>query len=153
MQKSNAYAKLFGTEIAIIKRVSHPNIVKTLDVYETRSEFHIVMEYMEGGMLYEAIEDGVRFNEDDVAQFMSELLDGVLYLHKIGIVHRDMKPENVLCTSREVPLHVKIADFGLSSITNLAELKANQMLMSTMIGKLRVVCSARVIETLQGKKH
>lgn len=145
MQKSKVHAKLFGNEIAIIKRVSHPNIVKTFDVYETNSEIHIVMEYMEGGMLYDAIEDGVRFNEEDVAQFMRELLDGILYLHRLGIVHRDMKPENVLCTSKEVPLHVKIADFGLSSMTTLGEQKANKMLMSTMIGTPEFVAPEMVI--------
>lgn len=134
MDKNIVNAKLFGTEIAIIKRVSHPNIVKTFDVYETNKYIHIVMEYMEGGMLYDAIEDGIRFEEEDVAQFMSELIDGILYLHRLGIVHRDMKPENVLCTNKEVPLHVKIADFGLSSITDLADQKANKMIMSTMTG-------------------
>lgn len=134
MFKSDASAKVFGTEIAIIKRVNHPNIVKTYDVFDTPARVHIVMEYMQGGMLYDAIEDGVQFDEVDVAQFMRELLDGVLYLHSMGIVHRDIKPENVLCTSRETPLHVKIADFGLSSISSLSELNTNRMLMSTMIG-------------------
>lgn len=134
MIKSDAHAKIFGTEIAIIKRVNHPNIVKTFDVYETSTHIHIVMEYMEGGMLYEAIEDGVRFSEGDIAQIMRELLDGILYLHNHGIVHRDIKPENVLCTSQNTPLHVKIADFGLSSIASVAGMKENQILMSTVIG-------------------
>lgn len=134
MKKSEAHAKLFGTEIAIIKRVKHPNIVQTFDVYETSTHIHIVMEYMEGGMLYDAIEDGVRFSECDIAQFMRELLDGIMYLHNHGIVHRDIKPENVLCTSQNTPLHVKIADFGLSSIASVAGIKENHMLMSTIIG-------------------
>ena len=134
MKKDAAHAKLFGREVAIIKRVDHPNIVKTFDVFETIEEIHIVMEFIEGGMLYDSIEDGIRFQEADVAQIMRELLDGILYLHRLGIVHRDIKPENVLCTSKVAPLHVKIADFGLSSITSVAELKANRMLMSTMIG-------------------
>lgn len=134
MRKNDAHAKLFGREIAIIKRVSHPNIVKTFDVYETTTHIHIVMEFLEGGMLYEAIEDGVRFTEADTIQFMRELIDGIYYLHRHGIVHRDIKPENVLCTSRIPPLHVKIADFGLSSISSLASVKQNQMLMSTIIG-------------------
>lgn len=134
MSKAEAHAKVLGTEVAVIKRVNHPNIVKTYDVFETSEEIHIVMEYMEGGMLYDSIEDGVVFSEADVVQFMRELLDGVLYLHDIGIVHRDIKPENVLCTSHETPLHVKIADFGLSSISTVSDMKANRMLMSTMIG-------------------
>lgn len=134
MNKAEAQTKVVGTEIAIIKRVNHPNIVKTFDIFETSEYIHIVMEYMEGGMLYDSIEDGVKFEEADVIQFMRELLDGVLYLHQIGIVHRDIKPENVLCTSRQTPLHVKIADFGLSSISSVADTKTNRLLMSTMIG-------------------
>lgn len=134
MNKAEAHAKVLGTEVAIIKRVDHPNIVKTFDVFETTEQIHIVMEFMEGGMLYDSIEDGVQFDEADVVQFMRELLDGVLYLHDIGIVHRDIKPENVLCTSKKAPLHVKIADFGLSSISTVADMKENRMLMSTMIG-------------------
>lgn len=134
MNKAEAHAKVLGTEIAIIKQVDHPNIVKTFDVFETSEQIHIVMEYMEGGMLYDSIEDGVKFEEADIVQFMRELLDGLLYLHSMGIVHRDIKPENVLCTSRNTPLHVKIADFGLSSISTVADMKANRMLMSTMIG-------------------
>lgn len=134
MNKAEAHTKVVGTEVAIIKRVNHPNIVKTYDIFETSEYIHIVMEYMEGGMLYDSIEDGVKFGEADIVQFMRELLDGVLYLHEIGIVHRDIKPENVLCTSRQTPLHVKIADFGLSSISSVADMKANRMLMSTMIG-------------------
>lgn len=134
MNKAEAHTKVVGTEVAIIKRVNHPNIVKTYDIFETSEYIHIVMEYMEGGMLYDSIEDGVRFEEADVVQFMRELLDGVLYLHEMGIVHRDIKPENVLCTSKQTPLHVKIADFGLSSISSVADMKANCMLMSTVIG-------------------
>lgn len=134
MNKAEAHAKVLGTEVAVIKRVDHPNIVKTFDIFETSEQIHIVMEYMEGGMLYDAIEDGVQFDEVDVIQFTREILDGLHYLHEVGIVHRDIKPENVLCTSKKTPLHVKIADFGLSSISTVADMKANRMLMSTMIG-------------------
>lgn len=134
LKKDDTYAKLQGNEIAILKSTDHPNIVKTYDVFETRNEIHIVMEYMAGGMLYEAIEDGIIFSEPDVIQFMREILDAILYLHGKGIVHRDLKPENILCTSRTTPLHVKIADFGLSCINSVADLTANKVLMSTMIG-------------------
>lgn len=132
MKKHEAHMKLYGREIAILKRVDHPNIVKTYDLFETATKIHIVMEHMQGGMLYDAIEDGVKFEEQDTAQFMREIIDGILYLHENGIVHRDLKPENVLCTSTKIPLHVKIADFGLSSIMN--DHRRSDMLMSTMIG-------------------
>ena len=134
MKKTEEYEKLYGREIAIIKMIDHPNIVRTYDVFETKTEIHIVMEYMPGGMLYDAIADRVEFQEADVVLFAVELIDGIIYLHRSGIVHRDLKPENVLCTSKKFPLHVKIADFGLSSITDLKDMKATQLLMSTLIG-------------------
>ncbi|CAN8071195.1 unnamed protein product [Agarophyton chilense] len=134
MEKEEAHAKLYGREIAIIKRVNHPNIVTTFDVFENENEIHIVMEYMAGGMLYDAIEDGVKFEEADVVQCMREIIDGIIYLHNLGIVHRDLKPENILCTQDVPPFHVKISDFGLSSIANIAEMKEKRLLMSTMIG-------------------
>ena len=134
MKKLDEYSTLFGREIAILKRVDHPNIVKTYDVFETKDEIHIVMEYMKGGMLYNAIEEGKHFVEADTVQLMRELIDGILYLHRMGIVHRDVKPENVLCTSKNPPFHVKISDFGLSSICSISELRNNNILMSTVIG-------------------
>ncbi len=130
--KEAEFMQLYGREIAVIKRVEHPNIVKTFDLYETDKRIHIVMEFMRGGMLFDAIEDGLRFTEVDVAQLMREILHGVMYLHENGVVHRDLKPENVLCTDKQPPWHVKIADFGLSKFTQNG-LPSNDMLMQTMI--------------------
>lgn len=131
--KEQEYMQLYGREIAVIKKVDHSNIVRTFDLYETDKKIHIVMEYMSGGMLFEAIEDGIAFTEADVAQLMREILHGVTYLHDNGIVHRDLKPENVLCTDSHPPWHVKIADFGLSKFTQNGA-PSTDMLMKTMIG-------------------
>lgn len=133
IRKEKEFMTLYGREIAVIKRVDHDNIVKTFDLFETDKKIHIVMEYMAGGMLFEAIEDGIAFNEADVAQLMREVLHGIMYLHDNGVVHRDMKPENVLCTDSHPPWHVKIADFGLSKFTEKGAPSAD-MLMKTMIG-------------------
>lgn len=133
IRKEKEYMTLYGREIAVIKRVDHENIVRTFDLFETDKKIHIVMEYMKGGMLFEAIEDGHQFAEMDVAQLMREILHGVMYLHDNGIVHRDLKPENVLCTDTHPPWHVKLADFGLSKFsTNGAN--STDLLMKTMIG-------------------
>lgn len=131
--KEKEFMKLYGREIAVIKRVNHENIVRTYDLFETDKKIHIVMEYMKGGMLFEAIEDGKLFSELDVAQLMREVLHGVMYLHDNGIVHRDLKPENVLCTDTQPPWHLKLADFGLSKFTQNGG-PSTDMLMRTMIG-------------------
>lgn len=133
MRKEQEYMQLYGREIAVIKRVDHPNIVRTYDLFETDKKIHIVMEYMRGGMLFEAIEDGIDFPEVDVAQLLREVLHGMMYLHKLGVVHRDIKPENVLTTDTKPPWHVKIADFGLSKFVQKGA-SSQDMLMNTLIG-------------------
>lgn len=133
IRKEKEYMTLYGREIDVIKRVDHDNIVRAFDLFETDRKIHIVMEYMKGGMLFEAIEDGICFSEADVAQLMREILHGIMYLHDNGVVHRDIKPENVLCTDSHPPWHVKIADFGLSKFTEKGA-PTSDMLMKTMIG-------------------
>jgi Protein kinase domain len=124
MKKQQEFMQLFGQEIAILKRVDHINIVRTYDLFETDKKIHIVMEYMKGGMLFDAIEDGVVFSEPDVAQLMREILHGVMYLHDHGIVHRDVK---------KPPFLVKISDFGLSKFAQNNASSAD-LLMKTMLG-------------------
>eukprot|EP00181_Compsopogon_caeruleus_P002337 CAMPEP_0184683604 /NCGR_PEP_ID=MMETSP0312-20130426/11971_1 /TAXON_ID=31354 /ORGANISM="Compsopogon coeruleus, Strain SAG 36.94" /LENGTH=258 /DNA_ID=CAMNT_0027136069 /DNA_START=352 /DNA_END=1128 /DNA_ORIENTATION=+ len=103
-------------EIAILTSVDHPNVVKTIDVFETRNTLYLVMEYMGGGELFDIIAEEKTFTEEKAIQVMREILQGVAYLHENGIVHRDIKPENILCVKRDWPLTVKVCDFGLANI-------------------------------------
>lgn len=105
---------LLRTEIAVLKLVNHPNIIKMEGIYETRSHMYIVMEKLTGGELFERIVGRPRFTEDEAAKLIRPLLESVSYLHDLGIVHRDIKPENVLCGDNLD--EVKIADFGLSKM-------------------------------------
>lgn len=127
--KKRAHLKLYGREIAILKCVQHPAVVRTLDIFETKDKVHVVMELCEGGMLYSAVQDGVQFEEAHVAMLMRQIFAGVAYLHSSGICHRDLKPENVLCDSSVSPRVVKIADFGLSNVFG-----PQDSMMSTLIG-------------------
>lgn len=98
----------------ISKNIDHENIVKTYDVFDTRDNLFIVMEYMPGGMLYDILATEGQFSEKDAASIMRDLLEAVHCLHSYDIVHRDIKPENVLAVSKSFPLRVKLADFGLA---------------------------------------
>lgn len=86
------------------------------DVINTKETLFIVMEYMEGGMLYDALAKEKFFSEKRASQVMRSLFEALGFLHQNDIVHRDVKPENVLCTGKEWPLTVKLADFGLADV-------------------------------------
>jgi serine/threonine protein kinase len=104
------------TEVAVLKLVSHPHIVKLKNVFETRRQIHIVMSMMRGGDLFERIESRKRFTESDARRVMLQLGSALQYLHLRGIVHRDLKPENIM-VQEEGSDDVVVGDFGLSKFT------------------------------------
>lgn len=109
--------KYFKREANIIQALSHQNIVRCYDIFDNRMRARIVMEYMAGGTLGDAISnhDGP-LPEHVVKDIMRGILTGVEYLHAIGIIHRDLKPDNCLLSSPTAPYApVKISDFGLSN--------------------------------------
>ncbi|KAG3151644.1 hypothetical protein PC128_g22952 [Phytophthora cactorum] len=89
--------ELLRTEIAILKLVHHPNIIRLYDVYEDRQYIFIVTELVSGGELFNRIVGRARYTEVEARLVMRPLLESVNYLHRLGIVHRDLKPENILC--------------------------------------------------------
>mmetsp|Transcript_10330 Transcript_10330/g.17298 ORF Transcript_10330/g.17298 Transcript_10330/m.17298 type:complete len:410 (+) Transcript_10330:102-1331(+) len=105
---------LLRTEIAVLKLVNHPNIIRMEGLYESKSSIYIVMEMLKGGELFERIVGRPRFTEQEAGKLIRPLLESVAYLHDLGIVHRDLKPENILCGEELEDL--KIADFGLSKM-------------------------------------
>lgn len=105
---------LLRTEIAVLKLVNHPNIIRMEGLYEDKTHIYIVMEKLDGGELFERIVGRPRFTEVEAVKLIHPLLESVAYLHDLGIVHRDLKPENILCGDELQDL--KIADFGLSKM-------------------------------------
>ena len=106
--------ELLRTEIAIMKLLHHPHIIRMEAVYEDRDRIYIVMEKLSGGELFERIVGRPRFSEAEAFRVIKPLVESVAYLHDMGIVHRDLKPENILCGEDLEDL--KIADFGLSKL-------------------------------------
>ncbi|CAM9642271.1 unnamed protein product, partial [Ectocarpus fasciculatus] len=105
---------LLRAEIAIMRLVNHPNIIRMEAVYESKKDIFIVMQLHSGGELFDRIVGRPRFTEDEAFTVMYPLVESVAYLHEMGIVHRDLKPENILCGDRIED--IKIADFGLSKV-------------------------------------
>lgn len=87
---------MVDSEIFIIQSLSHPNIVKLHEVYETETEIYLIMEYVQGGDLFDAIIESVKFPEHDAALMLMDLCKALVHMHDKSIVHRDLKPENLL---------------------------------------------------------
>lgn len=103
-------------EVRILSKLDHPNIVKLYETYQDSKFLHLVMEYCDGGDLFEKIRDYKKINEYDILIIIWNLLLAVSYCHKKGIVHRDIKPENILFDSNDNQYDsLKLIDFGLSS--------------------------------------
>ncbi len=104
-------------EVRIMKLVKHKNVVQLIDVYESKALIHIVMEYMSGGDLYSRFCNRQDcFNEERVKIIFAQIVSAIKYIQDLGIIHRDLKLENILFESEEEDSNVKIADFGLSAL-------------------------------------
>lgn len=103
-------------EIQVLKILDHPNIIKIFKGYEDEKNFYIVMEYCEGGELFQKIINRYTFNENEVAKIMYQLLSAVAYCHSKNVIHRDLKPENLLIEGSVEDYVIKVGDFGNSVI-------------------------------------
>jgi serine/threonine protein kinase len=101
-------------EVNLLKSTDHPNIIKIFDLYEDKSNYYIITEYCSGGELYDRIKKLHTFSEKQAAMLMKQILSSVNYLHSNGIVHRDLKAENILFESADSNSGIKVIDFGIS---------------------------------------
>lgn len=108
-----------NTELAIIKVLEHPHVVELIDVYEDVNRICIVTELIDGGEMFNYLVDRVFISEEEAALIIYQMLATLNYIHECGIIHWDVKPENVLLEMTEDGKRVKniwITDFGLSKM-------------------------------------
>eukprot|EP00898_Chlorokybus_atmophyticus_P006787 jgi/Chlat1/7109/Chrsp57S06734 len=101
-------------EIQVLGQVRHPNCICLKEVYITPKKVFLITELVTGGELLDRLAEKGNYTEEDSSALIRQILDGVAYLHDLGIVHRDLKLENLLLENNEPDSRVKIADFGLS---------------------------------------
>jgi calcium/calmodulin-dependent protein kinase I len=109
--------KYLQREIDIARSLQHEYVTNTIECFESENNLYIVCEYMAGGTLEQIINRFGRVSETNAKMIMANIFEGVDHIHSKGIVHRDMKPENLLCTSADLPTVVKLTDFGLARRT------------------------------------
>ncbi|MBR0667897.1 protein kinase [Roseomonas hellenica] len=108
----------FRREAQAAGRLSHANIVGVYDYGENAETAWIVMELVEGGSLKDRLDRQERFTVQDVARLMEQVLSALAYSHGRGVVHRDIKPGNIMLSSQGPDASVKIADFGIARLEN-----------------------------------
>ncbi|KIY52431.1 Pkinase-domain-containing protein [Fistulina hepatica ATCC 64428] len=100
------------SEISLLKNLNHPNIVKYKGFVKEREFLYIILEFCENGSLNHILKRFGKFPENLVAVYISQVLEGLVYLHDQGVIHRDIKGANLL-TNKDGT--VKLADFGVAS--------------------------------------
>ena len=104
-------------EVSILNNLDHPNIVKYFETYDDKKYLYLVMEYVKGKTLLREITDHDvdEFTEKKAAVYMEKIFKAVNHCHAQGIVHRDIKPDNVMVAKNN---RIKLIDFGLSAVVN-----------------------------------
>lgn len=101
-------------EIGVMNQLNHVNLIQLYDAFESRTNLTLIMEYVEGGELFERIiDENYQLTELDAIVFTKQICEGVQYLHQQYILHLDLKPENILCVNT-TGNQIKIIDFGLA---------------------------------------
>jgi len=113
-------SQMIENELSILKSISHPNIINLISDLVTTTDVYLITELVSGGDLFEAIARCTDFSERDIRLMTRNLASALAYLHGLDIVHRDVKPENLLVEYdiNGHVLHLKLADFGLSQKVN-----------------------------------
>ncbi|KAI9469923.1 MAG: kinase-like domain-containing protein [Benjaminiella poitrasii] len=130
----------------ILKKVHHEHIVSMHDIFESNDAVYIITDLCTGGELFQRIVERGTYTEVMAADLVRQMLEGLAYLHSLDIVHRDMKPENLLFKTSAENSELLITDFGLSKL-----LKNNNEVLTTACGTPGYVAPEVLLGTGHGK--
>ena len=123
------FVRRFQREAVAASNLCHQNIVSIYDVLEENKNHYIVMEYIEGLTLKQLIKKRGKLTISEAIDIMLQLLNGITHAHESFIIHRDIKPQNILILSNGL---VKIADFGIAASLNESELTQTNSVMGSV---------------------
>ncbi|CAH8861922.1 unnamed protein product [Trichobilharzia szidati] len=98
--------------IGQLLKLDHKNLVRLKEVFETPNSLYLVIELADGGELFQRLTKFPVYNEKTILVYFRQMINGIKYLHEYGIIHRNLKPENILLSSRENDAIVKITDYS-----------------------------------------
>ena len=123
------FVRRFQREALSASSLSHPNIVEMYDVGEDDGQYYIVMEYVDGKTLKQVLKARGHLSITEVMDIMLQLTDGMAHAHDSYIIHRDIKPQNIMILSNGV---IKITDFGVATALNSTQLTQTNSVMGTV---------------------
>jgi MAP kinase interacting serine/threonine kinase len=121
----------------------HQNIIQLIEYFEEADFFYLVFEKIKGGPLLNHIQQRVCFTEMEASTIIKSLAEALKHLHKQGIAHRDVKPDNILCVNDDTPCPVKLCDFDLCSNVNM---EASTPRLLTPVGSVEYM-APEVVDT------
>ncbi|TDM15061.1 Stk1 family PASTA domain-containing Ser/Thr kinase [Macrococcus bovicus] len=119
----------FEREVENATTLSHPNIVKVLDVDEDDYHYYLVMEYIDGPTLSDYIQEKGRLSVEEAVYFTKQVLRGIGHAHQHMIIHRDIKPQNILMTHDQI---LKITDFGIARVLSETAMTQTNHIMGSV---------------------
>ena len=123
------FVRRFQREALSASSLSHPNIVEMYDVGEDDGQYYIVMEYVDGKTLKQVLKQRGHLSVTEVVDIMLQVTDGMAHAHDAYIIHRDIKPQNIMILSNGM---IKITDFGVATALNSTQLTQTNSVMGTV---------------------
>lgn len=123
------FVRRFQREALSASSLSHPNIVEMYDVGEDDGQYYIVMEYVDGKTLKQVLKQRGQLSITEVVDIMLQLADGMAHAHDAYIIHRDIKPQNIMILNNGM---IKITDFGVATALNATQLTQTNSVMGTV---------------------
>ena len=129
LENNDKFIRRFQREAKSASDLTHPNIVEIYDVGEEDGQHYIVMEYIDGKTLKQLVQKRGALTVDEVIDIMGQLTDGLSHAHDAYIIHRDIKPQNIMILDNG---KIKITDFGIAMSLNATQLTQTNSVMGSV---------------------